>query len=83
MTADGSKPASNGIARSVARTLLWPARRFFDPRFVGVHEAVQDVRRVVVADADAANEFATYTGRTLDTIQARLDEQGGEAHGSG
>ena len=70
-----NQSASNGIVRSVARTLLWPARRFFDPRFVGVHEAVQDVRRVVVADADAANEFATYTGRTLDAIQARLDEQ--------
>jgi 2-polyprenyl-3-methyl-5-hydroxy-6-metoxy-1,4-benzoquinol methylase len=76
MATDGSQPASNGIARSVVRTLLWPARRFFDPRFVGVHEAVQDVRRVVVADADAANEFATYMGRTLDTIQGRLDEQG-------
>jgi 2-polyprenyl-3-methyl-5-hydroxy-6-metoxy-1,4-benzoquinol methylase len=75
MSADGSQPAANGIARSVVRTLLWPARRFFDPRFVGVHEAVLDVRRVVVADADAANEFATYMGRTLDTIQGRLDEQ--------
>jgi 2-polyprenyl-3-methyl-5-hydroxy-6-metoxy-1,4-benzoquinol methylase len=75
MSADGSQPASNGVARAVARTLLWPARRFFDPRFVGIHEAVQEVRRVVVADADAANEFATYMGRTLDTIQSRLDEQ--------
>ena len=76
MAADGSEPGRNGFVRSVGRTLLWPARRFFDPRFVGVHEAVQDVRRVVVADADAANELATYTGRTLDTIQGRLDEQG-------
>jgi SAM-dependent methyltransferase len=75
MSADGSQPAANGIARSVMRTLLWPVRRFFDPRFVGIHEAVQDVRRVVVADADAANELATYMGRTLDTIQGRLDEQ--------
>ena len=75
MAADGSEPGRNGFARSVARTLLWPARRFFDPRFVGVHEAVMDVRGVVVADADAANELATYLGRTLDTIQGRLDEQ--------
>jgi hypothetical protein len=75
MAADGSEPDRNGFARSVARTLLWPARRFFDPRFVGVHEAVMDVRRIVVADADAANELATYTGRTFDTIQGRLEEQ--------
>ena len=60
-----------GILRSVARAILWPVRRFFDPRFTGVHEAVQDVKRVVIADMDAANEASVLTGRTLDTLLAQ------------
>jgi hypothetical protein len=65
----------NGSARAVAKKLLWPARRFFDPRFVGIHQAIDDVKRIVAADANASNEAATFTGRSLDTIQADIDEQ--------
>jgi SAM-dependent methyltransferase len=64
-------PSPKGVLRSVARALLWPVRRFFDPRFTGVHEAVQDVKRVVVADMDAANEASVLTGRALDTLRAQ------------
>ena len=60
-----------GILRSVARAILWPVRRFFDPRFMGVHEAVQDVKRVVIADMDAANEASVLTGRALDNLRAQ------------
>ena len=52
--------------RSVARTILWPLRRFFDPRFIGVHDAVQDVKRIMVADIDAKHAarvlLATWEG---------------------
>jgi len=65
----------NGSARSVARKLLWPARRFFDPRFVGIHQAIQDVKSIVAADANASNEAAMFTGRSLETIQAQIEEQ--------
>ena len=60
-----------GFLRSVARAILWPVRRFFDPRFTGIHEAVNDVKRVVIADMDAANEASVLTGRTLDTLLAQ------------
>ncbi len=60
-----------GILRSVARAILWPVRRFFDPRFMGVQEAVQDVKRVVIADMDAANEASVLTGRALDNLRAQ------------
>jgi SAM-dependent methyltransferase len=60
-----------GIVRSVARAILWPVRRFFDPRFTGVYEAVQDVKRVVIADMDAANEASVFNGRALDTLRAQ------------
>ena len=70
-----SERAGGGIVRSVVRTLLWPLRRFFDPRFAGIHQSVEEIRRVVIADANAANETATYTGRTLDEIRGRLNEQ--------
>jgi hypothetical protein len=53
------------------RTILWPLRRFFDPRFTGIYTTVQDVRRLVVTDMEAANETATLTGRTLDRLVAQ------------
>jgi SAM-dependent methyltransferase len=71
-----SRRSLNGSARAVAKKLLWPAKRFFDPRFVGVHEAIDDLRRIMAADANAANEAATFTGRALDTILYRVEEQG-------
>jgi 2-polyprenyl-3-methyl-5-hydroxy-6-metoxy-1,4-benzoquinol methylase len=60
-----------GILRSVARAILWPVRRFFDPRFAGIHEAVQDVKHIVIADMDAANEASVLTGRTLENLLAQ------------
>jgi SAM-dependent methyltransferase len=65
-----SAPArsATSVLRSVARTILWPLRRFFDPRFVGVHEAVQDVKRIMIADIDAKNEASILTGLKLDTL---------------
>jgi len=65
--------AAKGFLRSVARAILWPVRRFFDPRFTGIYEAVTDVKRVVIADMDAANEASVLTGRTLDTLLARSE----------
>jgi 2-polyprenyl-3-methyl-5-hydroxy-6-metoxy-1,4-benzoquinol methylase len=58
----------NRVARSVARTLLWPARRFFDPRFLGLHQAIQDVRTL---EATAANEVL---GR-LDQLSQAFEQQ--------
>jgi SAM-dependent methyltransferase len=74
VTVEGAATRSpKGVLRSVARTILWPLRRFFDPRFTGIHDAVQDVKRFVIADMDAANEAAVLTGRTLDNLLARSD----------
>jgi Methyltransferase domain len=75
-TESPSGSSVNGTARSVAKKLLWPARRFFDPRFIGIHEGLEDLRRILTADANASNEAATFTGRALDTILARVEEQG-------
>ena len=50
-------------------------RRFFDPRFTGVHEAVIDVKRVVIADMDAANKASVLTGEGLDTLLAHNEAQ--------
>ena len=60
--------------RSLARTLLWPARRFFDPRFAGIQQGIEDVRRIAVADANAANVAATFTGRSLDTVLTHVEK---------
>jgi 2-polyprenyl-3-methyl-5-hydroxy-6-metoxy-1,4-benzoquinol methylase len=64
----------NGAARSLARKLIWPARRFFDPRFAGVVQEIDDVKRLVAVDTAAASESAEFTGRSLDTILTRVNQ---------
>jgi Methyltransferase domain len=66
----------NGAVRSVARKIIWPARRFFDPRFTGVVQQIDDVKRLIAADAAAANEIATFTGRSLDMLLAHVELHG-------
>lgn len=89
MEADrGPAQPSGGLLRRVARAILWPLRRFFDPRFVGIHDAVQEIKRLLSIDIEAANETATLTGRTLDRLVAqnevllsRLEAEDGIAEG--
>ena len=66
----------NGSVRAVAKKLVWPAKRFFDPRFTGVVQEINDVKRLIAADAAAANETATFTGRSLETVLAHVEEHG-------
>jgi hypothetical protein len=68
-TAPAQPPA--GSLRRVVRTILWPLRRFFDPRFTGIFNTVQDLRRLLITDMEAANETATLMGRTLDRLVAQ------------
>jgi SAM-dependent methyltransferase len=65
-----------GGVRAFAKKLAWPARRFFDPRFTAVLHELDSVKRIAAADAAAASEVATFTGRSLDTILAHVEEQG-------
>jgi SAM-dependent methyltransferase len=50
----------------VGRTVLWPLRRFFDPRFQGVSEAIN---QVVVSNA----ESTAILGRMLAEIQVATE----------
>ena len=68
-----ARPPDRGVRR-VARTILWPIRRFFDPRFEGVHAAAVDVRRLLLTDMEASNETATLTGRTLERLVAQNEQ---------
>jgi hypothetical protein len=67
-----ARPPAGGLRR-VARTILWPLRRFFDPRFAGMHNALVDLRRLMITDMEASNETTTLTGRTLDRLVAQND----------
>ena len=67
-----ARPPARGMRR-VVRTILWPVRRFFDPRFEGIHAAAVDARRLMLTDLEAANETATLTGRSLDRLLAQSD----------
>jgi hypothetical protein len=67
------QPPSSGLRR-IARAILWPLRRFFDPRFTGIHNAVVDLRRLQITDMEAANETTTLTARTLDRLVAQNEE---------
>ena len=64
----------NGGVRSVAKKLAWPARRFFDPRFTSILQELEKVKALQITDATAANETATFTGRSLDTVLAHIEE---------
>jgi hypothetical protein len=57
----------NGAVRSVVRTLIWPARRFFDPRFTGIVQEIGQVKSLIAAEA-------TFTGRSLDAVNERLEQ---------
>jgi SAM-dependent methyltransferase len=61
----------NGAVRSVVRTLIWPARRFFDPRFTGIVQEIEQVKSLIAAEA---NELATFTDRSLDAVNERLEQ---------
>src|SRR3954451_4051520 len=52
--------------KRVGRALLWPLRRFFDPRFQGVAAAVN---QVAVSNA----ESTAILGRSLAEVQAATD----------
>jgi len=49
-----------------ALLILWPVRRFFDPRFAGIAAAMQ-------ANTNATVEATELLGRSLDELQARVD----------
>ncbi len=51
------------MLRRLARAILWPLRRFFDPRFQGIAEAINQ-------DVTATVEATTLIGRTLGDLEA-------------
>jgi 2-polyprenyl-3-methyl-5-hydroxy-6-metoxy-1,4-benzoquinol methylase len=51
--------------------LLWPARRFFDPRFTGLHEAITEVRTIA---ATAAGKVETASGQ-LEQLSRAYEQQ--------
>ena len=52
--------------KRVALFILWPVRRFFDPRFAGIAAAMQ-------ANIHATTEATEMLGRSLDELQSRVD----------
>jgi 2-polyprenyl-3-methyl-5-hydroxy-6-metoxy-1,4-benzoquinol methylase len=65
------------LAKRVALGLLWPVRRFFDPRFEGLAAAMQ-------ANVAATTEATELLGRSLDELNSMIEETRNEAaHASG
>jgi 2-polyprenyl-3-methyl-5-hydroxy-6-metoxy-1,4-benzoquinol methylase len=54
--------------KAIARAILWPISRFFDPRFAGMADAIH-------ANVQATTEATELLGRSLDELQARIDAQ--------
>jgi 2-polyprenyl-3-methyl-5-hydroxy-6-metoxy-1,4-benzoquinol methylase len=52
--------------KRVALFIMWPVRRFFDPRFAGIAAVMQ-------ANVHATIEATEMLGRSLDELQARVD----------
>lgn len=68
MTAEGG---IRRVPRLVGRVLLWPLRRFFDPRFAGVHDSLAEH---VSATAHDTREHLAALARDVHEISTREDE---------
>jgi 2-polyprenyl-3-methyl-5-hydroxy-6-metoxy-1,4-benzoquinol methylase len=62
-----------GLGRSIARTILWPLRRFFDPRIAGLAQAIE------VTKNHLSDHVAVQSGQIREQMQseaAALAERG-------
>ena len=61
-------PRRRGPARSVARAILWPIRRFVDPRVAGLAQAIEVTKDHLSQQAEQTR--AAVTEHSLETQQA-------------
>jgi Methyltransferase domain len=59
--------ALKSVLRRFGRFLLWPARRFFDPRFAGLEAAIRENVQVTLDATD-------LLGRSIAELRAAVDE---------
>jgi SAM-dependent methyltransferase len=64
--------ALKGIVKRIARFVLWPVRRFFDPRFAGLAASVE-------ANTRATLDSAELLGRSLRDVQGLVEATRAEA----
>jgi SAM-dependent methyltransferase len=72
--AAGTKPPdseSAGVTVAIARALLWPLKRFFDPRFGGIATQISVTHGHVIDELGAANARLDETNRKV----ARIDNE--------
>ena len=65
------------MLRAIARTLLWPIRRFFDPRFEGVVDRIDAARHEATERHEAADEWR----RASMLMQQETQSEVGQLHG--
>ena len=64
-------PTRRGLGRSIARAILWPLRRFVDPRVVGLAQAIEVTKEHLSQQAvEARAELAAVAQHGLETQQA-------------
>src|SRR5919204_768327 len=56
------------VLKRIARVILWPLSRFFDPRFEGLNQALH-------ANTVASIEATTLLGRSIAELQADVDSR--------
>src|SRR5919201_5838098 len=61
------------VLKRIARVILWPLSRFFDPRFEGLNQALH-------ANTVASIEATTLLGRSIADLQAEVDSRLTELH---
>ncbi len=70
----GHGAAASSPARTAARTILWPLRRFFDPRFAGVDTHVLTMHADISARMDRA--FGPWGSQSLAEIERSIQRVG-------
>jgi hypothetical protein len=74
-SAPDHSPPGRGFVRNVARALLWPLRRFFDPRISGLAQAIEVTnshlsQQVVVQSEETRSAVAAVAEHGLQTGHA-------------
>jgi hypothetical protein len=75
---DGTASQQPGVGRRLGRAVLWPFRRFFDPRFAGIEAQItgsqEDHVRRFEQLGELDRQIATHTDEQLAEVRASLEE---------
>src|SRR5262249_25955459 len=69
--------ALKDVVRRIGRFLLWPARRFFDPRLAGLEAAIRENVQVTIGATDLLGRWIAEVRAAVDEVRAEAEKASG------